>query len=308
MLNAMYKRGWQLAVVEREPNILSRMLNADAAAIVKTWLAHKGVDVHCGTVADRITTSNSAKVVELANGKKLDADLVIVATGVEPNIEMVKGTDIQFQQGTDGGIPVNARMQTNVTDIYASGDVAKGPNLLGGRPAVHAIQTTAVDHGRIAGANMAGQDVEYPGSLVMNILDVCGLQCASFGNWSSANGDAMTISNPDGPIYRKLLWTGDQITGSIFLGQASDMGMLTDVGMVKGIMQTRTPLGPWKGFLAENPFDIRRPYIAARVAETLVRTTLLGRPAQTRRFQFRGAKPDPPVGPSHRTFISTRES
>src|SRR5262249_6399649 len=153
--------------------------------------------------------------------------------------------------------------------IYAAGDVAQGPDLLGDKPAVHAIQPTAVDHGRIAGANMAGQTVHYPGSLLMNILDACGLQCASFGRWNETTAEAITISNSDRPIYRRLLWTGDQITGAVFVGPANDLGMLNDVGMVKGIMQTRTPLGTWKDFLRTNPFDIRRPFVAAKVGQKL---------------------------------------
>ena len=60
----------------------------------------------------------------------------------------------------------------------------------------------------------------------------------------------MTIVNADRPIYRKLLWSGDQITGAIFVGQANDLGMLNDVGMVKGIMQTKSALGPWKELFA----------------------------------------------------------
>ena len=71
----------------------------------------------------------------------------------------------------DKGIVVDARMQTNVAGLYAAGDVAQGPNLLGGPAVIHAIQPTAVDHGRVAGTNMAGQQRSYTGSLVMNILD-----------------------------------------------------------------------------------------------------------------------------------------
>ena len=55
----------------------------------------------------------------------------------------------------------------------------------------------------------------------------------------------MTIRNADRPVYRKLLWNGDEITGAAFVGLANDLGMLNDVGMVKGIMQTRTSLGTW---------------------------------------------------------------
>ena len=305
MLNAMHKRGWQLAVVEREAHVLPRMLNTESAAIVQSWLKTKNVDLHCGKTAKSISAKNGVKVVELADGTKLQADLVIVAVGVQPGVAVVDGSGIDAQSGPDGGIAVNDRMQTNFPNIYAAGDVARGPVLVGDGPAVHAIQPTAVDHGRVAGANMAGQEVHYPGSLLMNILDICGLQCASFGDFSS--GQSMTIGNPDGYIYRSLLWSGDQITGAIFLGRARDMGMLTDVGMVKGMIQTRTAMGSWKKFLEENPFDIRRPYIATKVAAKLSGSTLLGRPSRTRQYQFEGAGDKSAVGSSHGVFMAARE-
>ena len=155
---------------------------------------------------------------------------------------------------------------------------------------------------------MAGSDTSYPGSLSMNVLDVCGLQNASFGNWGDASAEAMTISNPDGNIYRKLLWTGDQITGAIFIGRANDLGMLTDVGMIKGIMQTQTPMGEWKKHLAENLFDIRRPYVALNVAKKLIGTTLLGRAAKSRQFQFGGAQPAASPGKAHQVFVGTKSN
>ena len=116
----------------------------------------------------------------------------------------------------------------------------------------------------------------------------------------------MTICNAEGPVYRSLLWSGDQISGAVFVGQANDMGMLTDVGMVKGMMQTKTHLTHWKQFMAENPFDVRRPYIATKVAQKLAGTTLLGRPSQTRQYRFGAAEPQPAVGPAHQAYVSTK--
>src|SRR5207247_1624590 len=140
-----------------------------------------------------------AKNVTLSDGQNLPFDNLLIATGssavipsipganlpgvyplwtlahteavlqlarVKPKPELVTDSGIQVDQG----IVVNDRMQTNFPFIYAGGDVAQGPDLLGDKPAIHAIQPTAVDHGRVAGANMAGQDVRYPGSLLMNIL------------------------------------------------------------------------------------------------------------------------------------------
>ena len=104
MLNAMYKRGWSLAIVEREAQILPRMLDAAAAAIVSDWLASKGAEVHCGTTVTSIRSEGETKVVELENGATIEADLVIVATGVKPNVELARGAGIE---ASADGIAVN---------------------------------------------------------------------------------------------------------------------------------------------------------------------------------------------------------
>jgi NAD(P)H-nitrite reductase large subunit len=303
VLNAMFKRGWKLHVVEIAGQVLPRMLDADGARLVEGWLRQKGVTLHLGTTVREITAAGGRKRVALADGSAVDADLVIVATGVRPNLDLVQGSGVQ----TDQGILVNDRMQTNFPFVYAAGDVAQGPDLLGDRPAVHAIQPTAVDHGRVAGANMAGQDVRYPGSLLMNVLDACGLQCASFGRWGDA-AEAMTIRNPDRPVYRKLLWTGDRITGAVFLGAANDLGMLTDVGMVKGFIQTRTALGPWKEYLRANPFDVRRPFVACKVGQALASHALLGRPSTARQYRYQNRQPGPQVTrpDAHQAYVQTK--
>lgn len=301
MLNAMYKRGWQLTVIEREAHVLPRMLDAEAAGFVERWLGSKNIAVHAGTTARSISEADDgAKVVELDDGTKVEADAVIIAVGIKPNLDLLDGSGVE----TDQGILVDDRMQTNFEHIYAGGDCAQGPVMFSDQREMHPIQPTAVDHGRIAGANMAGEEVRYPGSLSMNVLDACGLQCASFGNW--ADGETLKIVNPTGNIFRKLCFTGEEMTGAIFIGQANDMGMLTDVGMVKGFLQTQTPLGPWKKFLRENPFDVRRPYVATGVAQKLAQTTLLGRPSQARSYRVGGAKPQRQVGPGHAAYVGTK--
>ena len=190
VLNAMYKRKWQLAVVEREKQVLPRMLDASAADYVHRWLATRGVPVHCGATVEQVRQQvDGTKTVQLSSGESLTADIVILATGIQPNLDLLKGSGI----ATDEAILVNDRLQTNFPHVYAGGDVAQGPVLFGAGNAVHPIQTTAVDHGRVAGANMAGQEVHYPGSLAMNVVDICGIQGASFGRWNDAVAEATTI-------------------------------------------------------------------------------------------------------------------
>jgi NAD(P)H-nitrite reductase large subunit len=304
VLNAMYKRGWELAVVERDSQILPRMLDNHAASIAQAWLEHKQVAVHWGVEVQAIEMDNQGqKHVRLSNGSLLPADIVIVATGVRPNVSLVADTSIEIEHG----ILVDHQLCTNVAGIYAAGDVAQAPIRFSNRREVHAIQPTAVDHGRVAGANLAGQEIQYPGSLSMNVLDICGLQSASFGDWNNAQSESFVIANPHESIYRCLKWTDDRITGAIFVGRASNLGMLTDVGMVKGMIQTGASLGSWKEFLRKNPFDIRRAFVANNIPQQLLKDTLLGQPAQARQYRYDGAAAAHRPGAAHHLYVHTKE-
>jgi len=302
ILNALFKKACKLAVVELEKQILPRMLDAASAELATKWLRGKGVDVFTGTSVSKIESRGSKLVSTLANGQSVESDSAVIATGIKPNIDFVKGSGIK----TDKGVLVDNHLRTNFPSIYAAGDCAQGPDLLDSQQAIHAIQPTAIDHGRIAGANMAGKNVTYDGSLLMNVLDICGLQTASFGRWS-ATGDVKTITNESRPIYRKIIFDGDRIVGSILLGQTGDLSTLNDMGMIKGFIQTKTQLGEWKGYLDHHPLDVRRAYIACGVATKLLNKTLLPEPTEDIGYRHEDARPDSAVdrGPHHAVFADT---
>jgi hypothetical protein len=153
---------------------------------------------------------------------------------------------------------------------------------------------------------MAGKNVTYDGSLLMNVLDICGLQTASFGQWSST-GETKVISNESRPIYRKVIFDGDRIVGAILLGQTGDLSTLNDMGMIKGFIQTKTQLGEWKAYLDHHPLDVRRAYIACGVATKLLNKTLLPEPTEDIGYRHQDAKPDSAVdrGPHHAVFADT---
>ncbi len=302
VLNAMAKLGWNLAVVETESQILPRMLDAKGAEAVEGWLGNRDVTVHTGAQVQSITRQGDKLSLSLSTGSSLSADIVILATGIQPNLSFLDGSGISI----DGGIVVDDRMQTSIPGIYAAGDVAAGPDLLTGSSAVHAIQPTAVDHGRIAGANMAGKETHYPGSLLLNVLDVINLHCASFGQWLEAGQETTIIWNPTRPIYRKYVWDGDRMVGALFVGPIDDVTMLNDVGMVKGLIQTKQTLGNWVDYIKKNPTDIRRAYVATGTAQKLISQTLLGAPAKDRAYRVNGKTPQTWQKGSHAPLIGTR--
>jgi hypothetical protein len=158
--------------------------------------------------------------------------------------------------------------------------VAEGRDLVSGQPAVHAIEPTAQEHGRVAGANMAGKDVRHRGSLIVNIVEVCHLDAASFGAWDDGKAEVISGLKKDRNAYRKLLFTGERLTGAIIIGRSSDIWTTNDVGMLKGLVQSGQPLGRFKEHLRRNPFDVKTVFIAAKTASALLPTTVLGRPSK----------------------------
>jgi NADPH-dependent 2,4-dienoyl-CoA reductase/sulfur reductase-like enzyme len=177
---------------------------------------------------------------------------VICATGVTPNTGFLDGSGIE----TDAGILVDEHLQTNIEGICAAGDVAQGPDFSTGERAIHAIQPTAAEHGRIAALNMAGRPTRYRGSLAMNVLNTLGLVSSSFGLWMGVKGGARALATDGaGFKYLRLEFDGDVIVGALALG------LTQHVGVIRGLIQTRTPLGPWKQRLIDDPHGIMEAYL-----------------------------------------------
>ena len=208
-------------------------------------------------------------------GEDLAADVVIMATGIRTNLEWLEGSGVRVNRG----ILVDDHLRSSVPNVYAAGDVAEGRDLVTGQPALHAIEPTAMEHGRVAGANMAGGDVAYRGSLLMNIVEVCHLDIASFGAWDDPTAEAFAAAKPERWAYRKLVWREDRLIGAMILGQANDIWTTNDVGMLKGLVQSGGGLGPWKQHLRCNPFDIKPAFIACGTTARLLPEMTLGRPS-----------------------------
>lgn len=298
-LDALVSLASRVTVVEVEERILPRMIDRTGAELVRSHLESKGVAFRAGTTVAAIEDVDGRKHLVVEGSDDLEADVVIMATGIRPNLEAAEGSQI----ACDFGILVDDQLRASAPNVFAAGDIAQGPVVGSDAKEVHAIQPTALDHGRIAGANMAGAGVSYWGSLLMNIVAVQKLQIASFGDWSGDGSDVRTVINDRRPVYRKLVFVDDRITGAIFLGRPDDVAMLNDMGMVKGLIQTQAPLREWRKYLDRNPLDVRRPYVASRAAEKLLEMRLVGRPSP--REGYRHPDPPPKYWDHHEVFVRT---
>jgi len=255
ILESLVERGVNLTVVEAEDRMVPRMMNQVAGGMIKDWCISKGINVLTSTRVTKVEArggdDDGTLSVDLDNGEQISAHLVVVAAGVKSNTSFLEGSGVEI----DEGIRVDEHLQSSVADIYAAGDCAQGPDFSGGW-SVHAIQPTAVEHGRIAALNMVGKETPYQGSLVMNVLDTAGLISTSFGQWQGVGGDFAEAVDPENSKYLRLEFDGDRLVGSLSLGRTDHMGV------IRGLIQTKTPLGEWKAKLMADPHRIMEAYVS----------------------------------------------
>jgi len=249
ILEALAMRGVQLSVIEQGERMVPRMMGPQAGGLLKRWCEAKGVAVHTGVRVEAI----EADGVRLSGGRLVEADLVITATGVRPNVGFLAGSGVEVGQG----ILIDRHFRTTAADIYAAGDVAQGLDFCTGNYAVHAIQPTATDHGHLAAVNMSGHEAEYEGSVNMNVLDTLGLLSCSFGRWEGVDGgEQAELYAPDDYRYLSLQFEDDRLIG------ANAVGLFQHVGVLRGLIQRRTALGAWKDRLLRDPTRLMEAYLA----------------------------------------------
>ena len=272
ILNGILERAGKLTIVEVAPRILPRMVDEAGARHAQQWLEARGVALRTGARVDGIAQPGAKLRVSFESGKPLDADLVLMATGIRPNLEWAQGSGLKIEQG----ILVDESLRSNVPNVYAAGDVAQGRNRITGASEVHAIEPTAMEHGRVVAANMAGRKVKYAGSLLMNIVGVAGLDMASFGTWDDPKAEVIAAEAPERHAYRKYLIQNDRIVGAILIQPNAETWSGNDLGMVKGLVQCGAALGPWKAHLAQEPFEVKKLFLALRATSKLLPETVLG--------------------------------
>jgi NADPH-dependent 2,4-dienoyl-CoA reductase/sulfur reductase-like enzyme len=256
VLEALAARGVKLTVVEMADRMVARMLDANAGSMLGTWCEQQGVSVRTGVSVTGVDGSGERLDVSLDDGSSLPAQLLILAAGVRPNIDFLDGSGIE----TDNGILVDECLHTSKPGIFAAGDVAQGRDFSTGHRMVHAIQPVAADQGRCAAMNMAVHPTAYPGGLAMNVLSTLGLVSCSFGAWDGVDGgDSTQLLDRERFRYLNLQFAADRLVG------ATGIGLTEHVGALRGLIQSRQRLGPWKARLQRDPTRIMEALVGCSV-------------------------------------------
>jgi len=222
---ALKKKNVDVKVIVKSKQVLSQMLDFQAASLVQKRLEENGIDILVGQDATEIIGNGDIKAVKLDSGKVLGCSMVVVGKGVAPNINLIKDTEIKFNEG----IIADNFLQTNVPHIYTAGDVCESFDLMQGLHTVNALWPMAVEQGRLAGQNMAGQQVKYDGSLGINSIEFFGLPVISLGfykkNETDHTHEELKIIDEKNNLYKKVVLNNDVIVGAIFVGDIKNSGV-----------------------------------------------------------------------------------
>lgn len=228
MAEALTTRGLQVVVVEQLPQVLPRTLDAELAASVERHLTEQGVQVRCDTTVEAIErVGNKLEVV--LEGERLAAGLVLVATGVDPAIDLAADAGVEL--GVAGAIAVDRQMRTSIDGIWAAGDCVHTHHRLLDEPGYLPLGTTAHKQGRVAGDNLMGGDLDYAGTLGTQAVKLFDRVAAATGlrdaEARTAGFDPLTVQVDvddhkayyPGATKLSVRLTGDRGTGQLIGGQ-----------------------------------------------------------------------------------------
>ncbi|HIE36126.1 MAG TPA: NAD(P)/FAD-dependent oxidoreductase [Candidatus Omnitrophica bacterium] len=226
----LVERKVKVTLVELADKILANTFDKEASQILENALSKLGCKVIKEDTIVRVEGVRRLTKVILRSERELPTQLLIIAVGVRPNLDLIKDTPISFERG----IIVNDCMQTNVKDIYAAGDVAQGKDFLMQKNSVIAIWPIAARQGKIAGFNMAGKKVSYEGLFIMNSVELVEIPTISFGITNPSNEKDYEIlikKDKENNFYRKIVLRDNRILGAIFLGKIERAGIF--LGLIK---------------------------------------------------------------------------
>lgn len=244
------EKGYRVTVIEKEPRVLPLYFDAEAESLIRTVFQNQGMPILTGKQVSQISRKKGRIEVSFSEGNAVSADILVTCVGVRPRVDFLTGSGISVNRG----ILVDRKMMTNIEDIYAAGDVAEAPDFFAGQYGMNQIIESAMDEGRVAGANMAGVATEYEGWISSNIFNFLGNTAFSAG-LSLPTGNKYQIlskKNRRKLQFKKLVFDGDRLVGATFVN------VDLDPGVVLYLMRKKVSLKGYQEALLEQPREISR--------------------------------------------------
>lgn len=216
--------GKKVGLVEMEGHLLAKQLDARSSGTYEKAMEHEGIVLHLGVgIREVCQQEGTVTSLKLTDGSELACDMLVVTAGVRPNIDFLKGSDVECDRF---GLVIDRYGQTSVPDIYGAGDVT------GRSP----IWPAAVKQGMVAAVNMAmshgangrraAMDDFFASKSTMNFL---GIPTMSLGIPERPDDSYEVVMEEKDGIYRKVIHKNGKIYGAILQGDLSYGGVLSQL-------------------------------------------------------------------------------
>lgn len=212
----LHKRGMGVSLVHNSACLLNRQLDAEAAGLLKETLEKRGLSILTGVRTVALAGDGHVRGVVLEDGRVLDADLVVTAVGIRPNIELARKAGLHC----DRGILVDDTMQTFDPRIWAIGECVQHRN------ATFGLVAPLWDQARVCAVHLAEfGTARYRAPLAAAQLKVTGVHVFSAGNLGDhAGSESIVLRDPARGIYKRLVLRNNRVEGAMLYGDVSDAG------------------------------------------------------------------------------------
>jgi len=212
--NGLMLNGMDVTVVHLMDKLMERQLDMPAANLLKASLEEKGLKFMMEASTAEITGGDRVQGVKFTDGSEIDADLVVMAVGIRPNMALAQDAGIHCERG----IVVNDTMQTFDPRVYAVGECVQHRNICYG------LVAPLFEQAKVAANHLANMGIaRYEGSLTSTKLKVTGIDLFSAGDFDEAEGDeTLVLQDPAAGVYKKLVIRDNKIKGAVMYGDTMD--------------------------------------------------------------------------------------
>jgi len=212
--NGLMKQGMDVTVVHLLDSLMERQLDAPASALLKSSLQERGMTFMMEAQTAALLGDERVTAVQFADGSQIDADLVVMAVGIRPNIELAQSAGIYCERG----VVVNDTMQTYDPKIYAVGECVQHRNNCYG------LVAPLFEQAKVCANHLAQLGYSrYEGSVTSTKLKVTGIDLFSAGDFNESEGDeVLLMQDPSQGVYKKLVIRDNRIKGAVLYGDTMD--------------------------------------------------------------------------------------
>ena len=209
----LMKAGMHVSLVHLMDRLMERQLDARAGELLKQAIEARGIEVVLNAESEAIQGRRKVAGLRLKDGRNIAADLVVMAVGIRPCVQLARGAGLDVGRG----IVVGDDLATSTPDVYALGECAEH------RGVCYGLVEPAYEQARVLAGNLAGESARYTGSLLSTNLKVSGVSVFSAGEFlGGENMEPVVLSDPGRRTYRKLVIGEGRLKGAVLIGDTTD--------------------------------------------------------------------------------------